>query len=86
MYRYFKKCGEREKDGGEMSVYLSVAEAGADRTGERVATEVIQGCIDRAAESGEEEVFPKGRYLSGGLYLRNGVFRHARGGSAARRW
>lgn len=54
-------------------MYLSVAEAGADRTGERVATEVIQGCIDRAAESGEVVVFPKGRYLSGGLELRSGV-------------
>jgi polygalacturonase len=52
---------------------ISVAACGADSTASQCSTEAIQSCIDRAAQVGGTVVFPKGRYLSGGLILRSGV-------------
>lgn len=64
-----------------MNDSISILDAGADPSGIKPSTEIIQSCIDSAGKTGQTVVFPEGRYLSGGLILRSGITLHFLRGS-----
>lgn len=65
----------------EARIY-SVADWGAKGTGQVLDTTAIQATIDAAAKTGGGTVwFPAGTYLSGTIYLRNGITLHLDSGA-----
>ncbi|TWI65460.1 glycosyl hydrolase family 28 [Pseudoduganella lurida] len=52
---------------------FSVAKYGAKADGKTLNTKAIQAAIDAAAKSGGTVVFPAGTYLTGSIFVKNGV-------------
>ncbi len=62
--------------------WLNLKERGADITGEKICTKIIQSAIDEAAEAGGGVVyFPSGTYLTGAIHLKSNITLHLDAGA-----
>jgi polygalacturonase len=69
----------------EPSGWINVVDRGADNTGNELAGDVIEACIEEAFERGGGTIyFPAGSYLTGPIHLKSNVTLHLEAGAIVR--